>query len=187
MPLNPSYVFVLVIMGMVASSTVLAEISSQTPDSDRRTVSIPAKDMGSPFASMKGHHVAVRVPDFDIAKRWYVEKLDFRVVHEWPYADQRLAYLAPATDDTFFIEILGDGKPAPLAKPTYDDLGDSLRQAGYHHFCLNVADIDATVEELRRRGVTIVTEPFELPVINRRLAFLADPWGNLIELAQVLD
>jgi glyoxylase I family protein len=34
--------------------------------------------------------------------------------------------------------------------------------------------------------VTIVTEPCELPAISQRLAFLADPWGNLIELAQVL-
>jgi len=69
----------------------------------------------------------------------------------------------------------------------YTDLGDSLRLAGYHHLCLNVANVDATLAELRRRGVTIVTEPFELPAIQRLLAFLADPWGNLIELAQVLS
>ena len=147
----------------------------------------PAANTTSPFASMKGHHVAMRVPDYDVAKRWFVEKLDFRVIHEWPYADQRLAYVAPPTDDSFFVEILGDGDPKPIPKPVYSDLGDSLRLAGYHHFCLNVSDIDATVAELRRRGVTIVTEPFELPVINRRLAFLADPFGNLIELAQVLS
>jgi lactoylglutathione lyase/glyoxylase I family protein len=105
---------------------------------------------------MKGHHVEMRVPDFEVAKRW-------------------------------FVEILGDGDPKPIPKPVYADLGDSLRLAGYHHFCLNVADIDATVAELRHRDVTIVTEPFELPAINRRLAFLADPFGNLIELAQVLS
>ena len=147
---------------------------------------LPAKNPASPFASMKGHHVAVRVPDFEAAKRWYVEKLDFRVIHEWPYADQKLAYVGPATDDAFYVELLGDGEPKPIPKPVYSDLGDSLRLAGYHHFCLNVADMDATVAELRRRGVTIVTEPFELPVIQRRLAFIADPFGNLIELAQVL-
>jgi lactoylglutathione lyase/glyoxylase I family protein len=147
---------------------------------------LPAKNPASPFATMKGHHVAVRVPDFDAAKRWYVEKLDFRVIHEWPYADQKLAYVGPATDDAFYVELLGDGEPKPIPKPVYTDLGDSLRLAGYHHFCLNVADMDATVAELRRRGVTIVTEPFELPVIQRRLAFIADPFGNLIELAQVL-
>jgi len=55
-----------------------------------------------------------------------------------------------------------------------------------HHFCLNVDDMDATVAELRHRGVTIVTEPFQLDEISRRLAFIADPFGNLIELAQVL-
>jgi lactoylglutathione lyase/glyoxylase I family protein len=147
---------------------------------------LPAKNPASPFASMKGHHVAVRVPDFEAAKRWYVEMLDFRVIHEWPYADQKLAYVGPATDDAFYVELLGDGEPKPIPKPVYTDLGDSLRLAGYHHFCLNVADMDATVAEMRRRGVTVVTEPFELPVIQRRLAFIADPFGNLIELAQVL-
>ena len=148
---------------------------------------LPAPNSESPFASMKGHHVAMRVPDFELAKRWFVEKLDFRVIHEWPYDDLHLAYVAPPTDDTFFVEILGDGDPKPIPEPVYSDLGDSLRLAGYHHFCMNVKDIDATVAELRRREVTIVTEPFELPVINRRLAFMADPFGNLIELAQALS
>lgn len=146
---------------------------------------IPPGNSNSPFASMKGHHVAVRVPDFHAAKQWYVEKLDFRVIHEWPYADQNLAYLAPPTDDQFYVELLGDGSPGPIPKPVYTDLGDSLRLAGFHHYCLNVASVDDTIAELRRRGVTIVTDPFELPVINRRLAFLADPFGNLIELAEV--
>lgn len=145
------------------------------------------RNTGSPFASAKGHHVAIRVPDFEASKRWFVEKLDFRVIQEWPYADQQLAYLAPPTDDNFFIEILGGGNPGPIPKPVYADLGDSLRLAGYHHFCLNVDSVDETIAELRRRGVTIVTEPFELAVINRRLAFFADPFGNLIELAQVLS
>jgi catechol 2,3-dioxygenase-like lactoylglutathione lyase family enzyme len=148
---------------------------------------LPKKNETSPFASMKGHHVALRVPDFEKEKQWFVDKLDFRVIHEWPYADQHLAYVAPPTDDAFFVEILGDGQPAPVPRPTYSDLGDSLRQAGQHHFCLNVKDMTATITELKRRGVTIVAEPFVLEVINRRLAFIADPFGNLIELAQVLS
>jgi catechol 2,3-dioxygenase-like lactoylglutathione lyase family enzyme len=147
---------------------------------------LPALNATSPFAAMRGHHVAVRVPDFVAGKRWYTEKLDFRVVHEWPYADQQLAYLAPANDNGMFIELLGGGTPLPIPKPVYADLGDSLRLAGYHHFCLEVASVDDTLAELRRRGVTVVTEPFELAVIQRRLAFISDPFGNLVELAQVL-
>jgi len=147
---------------------------------------LPALDPASPLAAMKGHHVAVRVPDFAVGKAWYTEKLDFRVIHEWPYEDQHLAYLAPANDNGLFIELLGDGTPHPIPKPVYTDLGDSLRLAGYHHFCLEVTSVDGTLAELRRRGVTVVTEPFVLPVIQRKLAFIADPFGNLIELAEVV-
>lgn len=146
----------------------------------------PAANTASPFADMRGHHVAVRTPELDAAKRWYVEKLDFRVVAEWDYADEKLAYLAPATDDHFYVEILGGGDPQPQEVRPYTDLGDSLKYAGYHHFCLNVDSVERAVEILRSRGVSIVTEPFTLPAISRRLAFFADPFGNLIELAEVI-
>lgn len=147
-------------------------------------VTFPSKNPQSKLASMVGNHVAIRVPDFEVAIKWYTEKLDFRVVHEWPYADQKLAYVAPANDDSFTIELLAGGDPGPIPKPIYRDLGDSLRLAGYHHFCLTVQHMEAVLEELRRRGVTIVTEQFYLEAINRKLAFIADPFGNLIELAE---
>jgi lactoylglutathione lyase/glyoxylase I family protein len=134
---------------------------------------------------MRGGHSAIRVPDFEAAKRWYVEKLDFRVVHEWPFGDLQLAYLAPAADDRFFIEILGGGSPIP--NRDYPDLNDSLAVGGYHHVCFDVESVDATLAELGQREVPIRTEPFDLEVISRRLAFIADPWGNLIELAEVLN
>jgi lactoylglutathione lyase/glyoxylase I family protein len=149
-------------------------------------VTIPSRNASSPLAAMRGHHVGIRVPDFEASKNWFIEKLDFRVVHTWPYGDQKLAYMAPADNDEFFIEILGDGSPRPVPKPVWTDLGDSLRLAGYHHVCFNVEDVDATVAELRRRGVQIVTEPFVLPAVGRKLAFFADPFGNLFELAEVV-
>jgi lactoylglutathione lyase/glyoxylase I family protein len=135
---------------------------------------------------MRGHHVAVRTPDLQTALDFYVGTLDFRVVAKWDYADEQLAYVAPATDDHFYVEILGGGDPQPQDVRPYNDLSDSLRYAGYHHFCLNVDSVEATVEKLRSRGVTVVTEPFVLPAISRKLAFFCDPFGNLIELAEVL-
>lgn len=146
----------------------------------------PAPNSSSPFADMRGHHVAVRTPDLETALRWYVDKLDFRVVALWDYADEKLAYIAPPTDDHFYIEILGGGEPSPREVRPYTDLADSLMYRGYHHFCLNVTSVNETVEKLRSRGVKIVTEPFELAAISRRLAFFSDPFGNLIELAEVL-
>ena len=146
----------------------------------------PPKNPASPFADMRGHHVAVRVPSLAEAKDFYVGKLDFRVVAEWPFADELLAYLAPPTDDHFYIEVLGNGDTPPTEVRPYTDLADSLKYRGYHHYCLSVANVEETVAKLRARGVKIVTEPFILPAISRKLAFFADPFGNLIEMAEVL-
>lgn len=147
-------------------------------------IKTPAKNTNSAFGSLKGTHVALRVPDFEKSKTWYMEKLDFRVVHEWPFGDLQLAYLAPANDDNFWIELLAGGHPKP--QDGYLSLDESLHPAGYHHFCMDVASVDETLAELRKRDVKIVGEPFDLPVIGKRLAFFADIDGNLIELAEQL-
>ena len=84
----------------------------------------PPTNPKSPFTSMAAHHVAVRVPDYQRTKDWYTSKLDFRVVHEWPYGDLELAYLAPAADNNFHLEILGGADPTP--KIVFDDLAESL-------------------------------------------------------------
>lgn len=146
---------------------------------------LPKTNYSSPFASMKANHVAIRVPDLEEAKRWYAEKLDFRPVIEWTFGPLLLAYLAAPADDSFLIELIGGGAPTP--RQSYSDLENSLELAGYHHFCFMVQSVDETLTELKRRDVTIVKEAFELPEISRRLAFFADPWGNLLELAEVLS
>jgi glyoxylase I family protein len=146
----------------------------------------PPKNSASPFADLRGHHVAVRTPSLAEAKDFYVGKLDFRVIAEWDFADEQLAYLAPPTDDHFYIEVLGGGNTPPTELRSYTDLGDSLKYGGYHHFCLTVTNMDETVAALRSRGISVLAEPFVLPAINRKLAFFSDPFGNLIELAEVL-
>ena len=144
----------------------------------------PPTHRNSPFASMAAHHVAIRVPDYQRTKDWYTSKLDFRVLHEWPYGDLEVAYLAPAADDNFHLEIVGGTDPAP--KIVFDAVAESLGVAGYHHFCMNVHSVDETLAELGRRAVRVIGEPFDLPAISRRLGLFADLWGNIIELAEVL-
>ncbi|HKN28607.1 MAG TPA: VOC family protein [Roseiarcus sp.] len=73
---------------------------------------------------------------------------------------------------------------SPPARPA--SLADSFNPAGWRHVCIAVDSADDTVPELRRRGETIVTEQFDLPAIRHRLAFFCDPWGNLLELTQIL-
>ena len=92
-------------------------------------------------------------PDYEAAKAWYTEKLDFRVLQEWPYGDLQLAYLSPAADDDFHLELLAG--PIPHPNPVLDDLGVSLEYGGYQHFCLHVDNVDAARAELIRRGVDV--------------------------------
>lgn len=81
--------------------------------------------------------MALYATDFERLRHGGSRSVIFRVVHEWRYADEQLAYLAPANDDRFMIELLGGG----AFPPAYKDLGDSLRYAGRHHFDISVADI----------------------------------------------
>jgi catechol 2,3-dioxygenase-like lactoylglutathione lyase family enzyme len=148
------------------------------------TIQLPARSNSSVFSDMRGAHIALRVKDYAGIMKWYQEKLDFRVIHEWPYGDLQLAYLAPANDDNFWIEILGGGEPS--SQSDFSNLAESLHPSGYHHFCIDVKSVDETIAELRRRGVTILEEPFDLPVIGKRLAFFSDPYDNPIELAEKL-
>jgi len=144
----------------------------------------PPKNPSSPFASFSGHHIGIRVPDYEAAKAWYTEKLDFRVLQEWPYGDLKLAYLSPPNDDDFHVELLAG--PVPTPNPVLDDLAESLTRGGYQHVCVHVENVDAAREELLRRGVDMVGEPFEIEQISRRLAFFRDPWGNMFELSETL-
>jgi len=106
---------------------------------------IPPQNSASPFANLRGHHVAVRAPSLAEARDFYVGKLDFRVVAEWDFEDEKLAYLAPPTDDNFYVEVLGGGDTLPVDVRPYTDLGDSLKYGGYHHFCLHVASVEGRV------------------------------------------
>src|ERR1700722_11344589 len=141
----------------------------------------PPQNPASPFASLAGHHVGVRVPDYDAAVAWYTEELDFRFLQEWPYGDLRLAYLSPAADDDSHLELLAG--PVEHPQPVLDDLGQSLTYGGSQHFCRRVASVDKARAELAARGVDVLGEPFEIEEISRRLAFFRDPWGNMIQLS----
>jgi catechol 2,3-dioxygenase-like lactoylglutathione lyase family enzyme len=57
------------------------------------------------------------------------------------------------------------------------------------HFMLiaQVEDVDATVAELRERGVQFAVGPQDFPDWGIRSAYIRDPAGNLIELSSSLD
>jgi lactoylglutathione lyase/glyoxylase I family protein len=133
----------------------------------------PRQESRQPLRVLRGHHVGVRVPDYEAAKNWYTEKLT-RVLQEWPYGDLQLAF-SPAADDDFHLNrwparfrtsnpsLTTSGEPGVRRLPA---LLPPRRQRRRH------------AAELIRRGVDIIGEPFEIEDISRRLAFFRDPWAT---------
>jgi catechol 2,3-dioxygenase-like lactoylglutathione lyase family enzyme len=143
----------------------------------------PAANTSSPFASWRVDHVGIRVPDFDEAVAWYTGKLDFRLISSTSLGKLTFGFLSPA-DDGFRIEILAG--PGAASRPSYDDLHASYDLAGWHHMGMRVASVDEAIAELKRRGVKIVSEPHDVPLLRLRVAFFADPWGNLLEVTELM-
>lgn len=106
------------------------------------------------------HHVSVNVDDVDAALAFYTEVLGLGVRGDRPAFGFGGAWLDAGGQQVHLVE----GRP-PAARG--------------QHFALAVEDLDATVAELRARGVS-VSDPG--PVGTGRQAFLADPAGNLVEL-----
>ena len=140
-----------------------------------------AKNPASPFASLSGDHACVRVPDYEAALAWYRDVLDFRLTASTEAVGLTWAMLAPADTDDFQIELAaGPGEEHPAKGGLHERTG----MLGWHHCCLRIASVDDTVDELKRRGVTIVAGPMDFAEIGRRAAFFEDPWGNMFELME---
>jgi catechol 2,3-dioxygenase-like lactoylglutathione lyase family enzyme len=145
----------------------------------------PAVETISPLTTWSFEHAAIRVPDFDAAIAWYVEKLDFRLTNSTPLNGKTYGFLiAPGIQPEFSIELIAG--PGSEARPAYEDLGSSLKLSGLHHLAFRVGMVDDTIAELRLRGVTVVSEPHDVPMLGLRVAFFADPWGNLFEIIQAM-
>jgi methylmalonyl-CoA epimerase len=124
-------------------------------------------------------HVGISVTNVDDAVEWYSQKLDFGIQQRFETHGLTIAFLARGDAK---LELLGGG--ATETSPAVTDLASSLNPARLHHFCIAVDDLDATLEELRTRGVTILREPFDVPAIGQRVAFVNDNSGNVIEITQ---
>jgi glyoxylase I family protein len=109
------------------------------------------------------HHVSVNVPEVDANVAFYVDVLGGVLRNDRPDLGIGGAWLDFGDQQVHLVE-------APL--PT---------NAG-QHFAIRVADLGATVKELRSKGVA-VGEPMTVGTGSQ--TFITDPAGNTIELHQV--
>jgi lactoylglutathione lyase len=123
---------------------------------------------------MRFLHTSLTVRDMDESLRFYTEALGL-------VADGRRAIPENRAEIAFVRDPLS-GVRVELTrwedKPTFEP-GEQL-----DHLAFEVADLDATLADLRRRRVRVAKEPFRLAGGSGRLAFVLDPndvWIELIE------
>ena len=63
------------------------------------------------------------------------------------------------------------------------DVGDPRDFYGVHHIGIKTSDCDAACRDLQAKGVPFLVEPFS-PVPGIRLAFVKDPNGAVLEIAE---
>ena len=63
------------------------------------------------------------------------------------------------------------------------EAGDPRELYGIHHIGIKTLDFDASYRDLKAKGAEFLVEPFS-PVPGIRLAFLKDPNGAVLEIAE---
>ena len=115
------------------------------------------------------NHVAISVADYKAATDFYAKQMGFREAFSFKEADGSpyLTYFQINRDT--FVEVM-------QATPQ--------RPAGCPHFGLEVEHLDATVEQLTKRGVQ-VRAPSLSPRTGTRIAVASGPGGINMELLEM--
>ncbi len=161
----------------LAASTVAA--AGLEPIAVPRAVAAPAALAGARF-----DHVSLNVRAFDALLAWYRERLGFEVA--WRVAalgGKRLAYLVVGDVRFELVEADPDG----IGLPAPSSFREHFARTGYGHLCLAVDDVDAALDRLAADGVetfvAAATYDLDGTPYERRVGFVQDPEGNVIEFA----
>ncbi len=136
-------------------------------------------------------HLGLCVSDWERSLRFYRDLLGFRYVSELQIGGApttTLLQLAEVSLRAIYLE--RDGTRIELlhyAVPGHQGSGQPrpMNQLGLTHLSLRVDDLAATLDELRKAGVSIIERTrIDLPDFHAAAVFVTDPDGTLIELVQ---
>lgn len=129
---------------------------------------------------MRLDHVGLTVGDLDAMTAWYGKALDLAVEFEFALdgVDFRGAMLlSPEGHRIELLHRAGNAVGLQAATPV-----EAALTRGFGHVAFDVPDVDATYDDLIAAGATGRMSPRPSPEPGVRMAYVADPEGNLIEL-----
>lgn len=122
-------------------------------------------------------HIAITAKDIDKSLDFYTRVLGLPEAFRMYNDDGSLWIVYLLTGNGGFIEIFTNGKDAH-AIPN--------NMAGFRHLCLWVDDIEATLHDLKSKGLKVDPSHILTGRSKCRQYFIADPDGLRIELMQLM-
>lgn len=129
--------------------------------------------------AVRPHHVGLTVEDLDRARDWYVTAFGFELAmaFELPGGARGAMLRTPGGAGVELFEVAGSAEGLAWADPSA-----ALRRRGFGHVALEVDDLDGAFRDAVGAGGGAVWDPRPSPEPGRRMAFVHDPEGNLVEL-----
>ena len=129
---------------------------------------------------MRFDHVGVNVGSLDGMRDWYVGALGLEVEFEFALDAFEFSGAMLRSPEGWRVELLhriGNNAGIAVDRPM-----DAALTRGLGHLALTVDDLEATYQRLLTAGAATRMPPSQSPEPGVRIAFVADPEGNLIEL-----
>jgi len=123
-------------------------------------------------------HIGIAVKSIAEAERFYVQGLGIALAHVQDVPEQgvKVAFLPTGESEIELLEPLSEA--SPVAKFL------EKRGEGIHHICLEVADIEAALNQLAAQGFELIDQAPRRGAEGKRVAFIhpRSAHGVLIEL-----
>ncbi|WGL52184.1 VOC family protein [Nocardioides sp. BP30] len=129
---------------------------------------------------MRLDHVGLTVADLPAMQTWYAEALDLTVEFEFTLDHVDLTGAMLRSQNGWRLELLHRPEGGPglrAASPV-----EAALTHGFGHVALDVPDVDSAYEALLASGASDRMSPRPSPEPGVRMAYVADPEGNLVEL-----
>ena len=142
---------------------------------------IPSEDtMKPPRQPVRFDHVGLSVPDLEMAIEWYCETLELTAATVFSVEGTDLRGVMLLHETGYRIELLH--RPSSVPGPLPDSALAAAGTRGFGHMCLSVDDVDTEFDRLIAAGASVRMPPSPSPRPGGRVSFVADPYGNLIEI-----
>jgi lactoylglutathione lyase len=135
------------------------------------------QDVTVEFGIKAYEHVGIRVCDKAVSVAFY-EQLGFHVTEDFP----EHAAMEMANSDGVRINLIYNG----AARANNILMDEAIKHPGLTHPAFVVASLDACLEALAQADIAITEGPIEIGG-RRRICFVRDPDGNVVEFDELLS